>query len=409
MDISLEKREVRTKQILLVTSILQEPLAALITLLPLLIIKELHATAFQISVLTALLPTVAILSFYWGSFLDLKSCSYRIRKNLVLSTYFAAFLFLLSPLSNDPWIFVLAGACYTLFWRAANPARMELLKRNISNGEREKVYSHYFKISYAVGMILAPLLGILIDSGLEVWKWLFVAAGTLYMISGWVYSHIPLDTDARTVALKKPFWKVVSDPWKVSYEILQKNPTFLHFQIGFFIAGFGLMFAKPAGDWLLGSLNISYLALSLCRNLVKGLGVIGTAKVWGEKLNRSSILQLSYIVCFGFMVYNALLLGGYFSVGFIFLAYLIYGVAQSGSHLVWNLSGTLLSGSDSSHQYTSVNILAVGIRGCVTPVLGGLFLSLFGVEVALIVGVGILFSGAWYLSRRSEVAGETVN
>ncbi len=397
---SLVNSEPRTIAILLCASVLQEPLSSLILLLPILMIKEVYANAIHISALTALAPAVSILSFYLCARLNPKSSSKTIKKNLVLATCLTALVFLLFPLESNPWFFVFASTCYTLFFRAANPARMELLKRNISAHKREKVYSWIFKVSYSIGMLLGPALGSILDSQPSLWKCLFVCASLCYLLSALLYHVLPIDFTIEEEAVSKRDWhQVILDPWKRSYEILCKNSIFARFQIGFFIAGFGLMLAKPAGDWLLGNLDISYYSLFLCRTFLKGLGVIGTAHIWVRRLNHSTILKLSSFVAWGFLCYNLLLMGGFISVSYIFLAYLVYGVAQSGSHLMWNLSGTLLSGEEPSHQYSTVNILAVGVRGCIAPVLGGMVLSIFGVIPALIIGGMIMFIGAQYLAR----------
>ncbi len=320
----------------------------------------------------------------------------------MLATFLTAALFLFSSFFENPWFFVLASTCYTLFFRAANPARMELLKRNIAREQRERVYSWTFKVSYAVGMLLGPFLGLLLDRYPDLWRLLFVCSAILYVLSGRLYQSIPVtDSAVKEPLPKRDLFKILIEPWESSYELIQANSLFARFQIGFFIAGFGLMLAKPAGDWLLGNLDISYYSLFVCRTFLKGLGIIGTADMWAGRLQRASILRCAHLVAWGFIAYNLLLMGSTVSVASIFLAYLIYGIAQSGSHLVWNLSGTLLSGNDSSHQYSAVNILAVGIRGCIAPVLGCIFLNWMGVMPTLLIGIAIMYFGARYLSIKA--------
>ncbi|MGR3951741.1 MAG: hypothetical protein QRY74_02330 [Chlamydia sp.] len=390
-----------TAKILLYASILQEPLSVLILLLPFLIIKELNATTIHISAVTALAPTIAIISFYWSSIF--KSSSQILRINLVISTCSTAALFLLAPIASNPWFFVVASTCYTLFFRAANPARMELLKRNIPENQRERIYSWTYKISYATGMILGPFFGLILDREPDLWKPLFVFSATMYMLSGWLYCFIPIDEMHDEIDIpRKDLSKVIIGPWKKSFEIIQKNSRFAKFQVGFFIAGFGLMLAKPAGDWFLGNLDISYQSLLMCRTFLKGLGVLGTIDIWSKHLKPTTILQLAHLIAWGFLLYNLLLMGTPISVSFLYLAYFVYGIAQSGSHLIWNLSGTLLSGKDSSYQYSAVNIVAVGIRGCIAPVLGCIFLNFWGVMPTLFFGVVIMFLGARYLAQDSS-------
>jgi len=393
----------KTKFLLITASILQEPLACLQSLLPILIIKQLNAGIIHISFLTSLLPTVAIISFYWGSLLHRTQSLYCIRHNLVSATLLAALLFLFTPWMNNPWFFVLAGSCYFLFFRAANPARIEIFKKFFKENTREALYSKIFKTIYGISIILAPVFGKTIDTNPKLWRILFFLSALLYMLSALCYQLIPIQGKKPTPTKpKQSALHTLIEPWLTSYAILKKNPLFSWFQLGFFITGFGLMLAKPATELLLGNLPISYYSLFIGRLLFKGIGVIGSAKVWSRHLNAASVLSLASLVAYGFMSYTLLVMATSSSSFFIFPAYLLYGITQSGSHLIWNLSGALLSGNESSCQYSSVNILSVGIRGSIAPAIGGLCIGTIGMIPALSCGTIFMLFGAYYLSKKHK-------
>ena len=124
-----------TKCSFFLANIFQEPFLSLYALLAFVLTKELKATAFEIAILTMLRPTVSLFSFYWGSFL----LRHRtlLRANLFVATFLSVFMFLFSPLVSNVWYFIVAGAFFWLFSKAALPALLELLKINSAKGQRE--------------------------------------------------------------------------------------------------------------------------------------------------------------------------------------------------------------------------------------------------------------------------------
>ncbi|MFI5334962.1 MAG: hypothetical protein ACHQT8_07385, partial [Chlamydiales bacterium] len=81
------------------------------------------------------------------------------------------------------------------------------------------------------------------------------------------------------------------------------------------------------------------------------------------------------------------------------LAHLIYGIAQGGSHLVWHLSGTIFAGEENSTPFTTVNVLMIGLRGAVGPLLGGLLCHSVGPIPVLLIGAMIGLFGGWFVLK----------
>jgi ABC-type polysaccharide/polyol phosphate export permease len=81
---------------------------------------------------------------------------------------------------------------------------------------------------------------------------------------------------------------------------------------------------------------------------------------------------------------------------------MFYGIAQAGSHLIWNLSSGYFSKDQDSTPYTALNILLQGIRGCFAPLLGGLMTQLMGPLIVLITGAMIAFFGMVVMIRNNQ-------
>ena len=144
----------KTKRLLFFSGLMQVPFIAVNLLLDVILYKHFGASAYQISFVTTMRPLLAVLAFYWGSVLLFRPQLLRI--SLVIATAGATFLFLFAPWAESIWYFIIAEGCYVLFLRAAAPAQMEILKINIDNGAREKIFSQSLSLSHSAGATWPP-------------------------------------------------------------------------------------------------------------------------------------------------------------------------------------------------------------------------------------------------------------
>lgn len=387
-----------TRRAFFISHMVQEPFIALYSMLGILLTKQLDASPFQVAVLTMLKPVVSVLSFYWGSLLQHKRT--HLRANLLAATSFAVLPFVFAPLVDHAWFFVAAGAGYALFSRAAIPARMELLKINVPTEEREHLFSNASCLAYAVGVIASVSFGVLLDLRPEWWTQLVCVAASVSLFSVVALASIPDGSGGARPErgpLDAPVKEILLHPWQAAIGLLKTRPDFFHFQVGFFLAGLGLMVAMPAIPSFLTELNVSYTELFFSLGVLKGLGFILTSNLWAKAIHRFSISLVSGAVFCGFGLFLICLLLAAVTPIFVLVAYGIYGVAQAGSHLVWNLSGPIFSGKETSFQYSSVNVLAIGVRGMVGPLVGGLIAQFLSPEIAIATGCVIGASAMWYM------------
>ena len=207
-------------------------------------------------------PVLAVLAFYWGSLLLFRPGA--VRASLVVATALAASLFVFAPFVDAIWYFIVAECCFVLFWRASGPAQMEILKQNVEKGERETLFSRALSLSHASGIIIGPILGLFLKSYPLLWKELFAVLAIFYGLSAWVKScfYISNQPAVRT----QIHWKdLLITPWRDSLRLLRENSSFARFQIGFFIAGSGLMFAKPSIPGFLAHSHLSFFRIT-CRS-----------------------------------------------------------------------------------------------------------------------------------------------
>ena len=394
----------KTRVALFLTSILQEPLFTLFSLCAFILRKDLGATAFQIAVLTMLRPLVSILSYYWSSLITKRKD--RLRSNFLLAGFLSCLPFLFFPIVSNSWFVIAGAAIYVLFYRGGSPAWIEILKQNMSKKARENIFSWGSAIGYLEGVFLAIGIGKILDHHTNMWRWLFFGAAILRIVNFFLLIKIPIKkvTETEKKINKSTFKELVMEPWRNSYKLMKTRPDFSRFQWGFMISGFGIMLIQPALPlFFVDKLKLSYTDLAIALSICKGLGFAFFSPFWAKVMGKSPIMKLSSLVflCVGF--FPLLLLFSSFHIAWVYLAYFFYGIAQGGSHLIWNLSGPVFAGTEDSSPFTSVNVAMVGVRGAIAPPIGGLLAVFFGPIFVLFLGIFFSFySGIKMLSKKKS-------
>ncbi|MDE3046300.1 MAG: MFS transporter [Verrucomicrobiota bacterium] len=392
----LNARQKNTSRVLWASNLLNEPLFTLYGFLGFILYKDLGASAWVIALMTTLKPVVTILSFYWAA------GKKRLKSNAMWAGVFMRVPFLLCPWVDDVWFVVAAAVNYMFWYRAGVPAWLEILKRNIKRGRRERSFSLSSGLAYAEGVVLALGMGGLLDREPGLWKFLFFGAAIVGLFSVVLLSRIDVEEEVEEKEVIS--WKErVVRPWRDSLRLMRERPDFSLFQWGFMLCGFGVMLIQPALPLLaVDALGISYIEMAAAISVAKGLGFSFSSPLWGRMFERFSITQITSGVFLSFGLFPLLLALSPFGLGWLYAAYFWYGVAQGGCHLVWNMSGPLFAGKEDSSRYTGVNVVLAGLRGAVAPGLGSWLSMLWGpIQVLCIGGVLCFYSGFWLFRRKA--------
>lgn len=388
-----------TRHALLWMNLASEPLISLYTLIPFILRKDFGSSMFQVSLFITLRPVLSVFSFYWSAYL--KEGKGKLIANLVSASLLAYLPFLFFPWVNEFWFLLLASAMYQLFSKAAIPSLIEVLKRNIPKKPREHVFSLFFILSFIESGLLGILFGGLLDAHLIDWKMLFFFA-SLIGLSGILLflrlkvPELPLNKEQRGAPSS------LAHPWQESFRLMRERADFAHFQAAFMVGGSALMLMAPAlSSYYVDTLELTYTNITTARFIFMAIGVAGSSLLWKKGLSDVPLLKLTLWVLFGFGLFPVALLMAQIDLWFLYLAFFIYGVAQAGSHLIWNLSGTFFAVDQDSSPYTRVNILMLGLRGAVMPLTGGLLCDLLGPTPVLILGMALCLYGSRYLFLRT--------
>jgi MFS family permease len=394
-----------TRFALLWMNLASEPLISLYTLIPFILRKDFGSSMFQVSLFITLRPVLSVFSFYWSAYL--KEGKGKLIANLVSASLLAYLPFLLFPWVNNFWFLLFASAMYQLFSRAAVPSLIEVLKRNIPKKPREHAFSLFFILSFFESGLLGLAFGGLLDAHFFDWRMLFffsslVGLSSIFFFSRLNVPELPGRAEDREVPLS------LAHPWKESFRLMRERSDFADFQAAFMIGGSALMLMAPAlSSYYVDTLSLSYTNITTARFIFMAIGVAGSSLLWKKGLSHVPLLKLTLWVLIGFGLFPIALLMAQIDLWFLYLAFFIYGVAQAGSHLIWNLSGTFFSLEGNSLPYTRVNILMTGLRGAVMPLIGGLLCDLLGPTPVLVLGVALCLYGSRYLLGKSRSASAT--
>lgn len=377
-----------TRSSFLWTRILNVPFFAVLSLLPLILYKELQVTALQIAVSVSLKPISALLASYWSTSIHKRQD--LLNSNIVCANVLRYLPFLFFPWINSPWLMILAFGSYMTLNRGVVPAWMEIFKRNIHGESREKVFAFGSILDY-LGPALLPLaIGLVLDDFHTYWRWLFFGTALLGLFSTYfLYQLPPIPTNREEAFSKAPesLLDKISKPWKQSWGLLTERGDFAKFQIGFMFGGAGLMvIAATLPMFFVDVLHLSYTEMALAIALCKGIGFTVTSPLWIKLFHRYDIFYFSGLVTILAALFPFFLLGAQFHLILLYAAYLLYGFMQAGSELSWHMSGPVFAKEKGSSLYSQTNVLSVGVRGCVAPFLGSLIYTMGNPTTAMFVG-----------------------
>jgi len=383
-----------TAKAFLLSNLLCCPFWGVFDLLPIILCKELNASPLQITTMIALKPLTALLAFYWGG--GIFSGRNRLTLNL-LTAYLIKFLpFLFAPFFTNPWVFIGAFGLHMLVLRGTIPPWMELLKRDNRNLDHGKVCSLGSTINHVGNALLPIFFGWLLDNLEGSWKWIFVLTSFLGLSSIGLILKIP--TYSLQEHVKTNLKSVILKPWKDLSKILREKPHFLRFQVGFFLGGAGLMIIHPVlPKYLTGNLELSYTKILIATCFCKGLGFVISSPFWVKLFKRYEIFHFSSKIPLLAAIFPFMLFLAHLHIYFLFIGYLLYGVMQGGSELGWKMSGPIFSKEEDSSPYSSINVLAVGIRGGIFPYLGAFLYMLGGTYLPLVLGGLLCLTASLYL------------
>lgn len=378
----------RTRNAYIWTRVLDTPFWGLFNLLPFILYKDLHATPFQLALIITLKPLVSILSSYWSNHVHLNPG--RLVSNIISARWLAYLPFLFFPLIHNTWYLIVCFGLFMFLQVGMMPAWMELLKQNVPEKTREKVFSYTQAFGYLGGGLLPFAVGWILDKWMGSWIWMFPLVALLALTAHFWHRLILVRIQSVKRECQSTKAHPILKPWKSAFELLNRRRDFAKFQVGFMLMGGGLMIIQPSLPiFFVDQLHLSYTELAVAVTLCKGIGFAFSSPIWVRLMQRVDIFHFGALIALLATLFPLFLMMAQSQLLWLYLAYLAYGLMQAGSELNWNMSGPIFAKNEDSSPYSSVNVIAVGIRGIFIPTLGAYCLTQFGAS-AVIMSCGVL-------------------
>lgn len=392
----------KTQLAYLWTSVLNTPFWAIFNMLPFILYKELHATPLQVTSIIILKPTVSLFAVYWSALIEKRKD--RLIANLIWARAISHLPFFFFPFVDNPWFFIASFGLYMMLSRGTVPAWMEILKLNIPDLSRKKIFAYASTLGYIGAAVIPFAMGSLLDSYIQFWRWIFPATALVSLLAILFKSRIPIHLDMPKQTddnISTISWKLqLMKPWKNAWELICRRPDFVRFQFGFMLGGSGLIVMQPAlPGFFMDKLSLSYTELAFAMTLCKGIGFAMASSLWARLMSKINIyLFNSWVTLFAFL-FPMCLLAAQINLAWLYIGYLLYGMMQAGSEMSWNLSGPLFAKDEDSSVYSSLNVLTVGIRGCFVPAIGSLLAYQFHASGVLILGGALCLFSSYFMAR----------
>lgn len=391
------------------SNILNAPLWALFNMLPFILFKDMHATQLEVTAIIILKPASSLFALYWSTLVEKRAD--RLLSNLIWARILSHLPFFFFPFVDNTWFFIASFGFYMMLTRGTLPAWMEVLKQNIPGTLRERVFAYGSMASYLGSALIPFALGGIMDAFTGSWRWMFPLTAMISLTSVLFKIRIPITLEdpacgrSRQNLLTPPICQALLKPWKSAWELISRRKDFARYQLGFMLGGSGLIIMQPALPvFFMDGLHLSYTELAVALTLCKGLGYAITSPTWARLMSRVDVYRFNSLVTLLAFIFPFFLLAAKGNLAWLYGGYILYGVMQAGSEMSWHLSGPLFAKDEDSSVYSSINVLTVGLRGCLVPAIGSLLVYVFHASGVMLVGALLCLSSAIAMSYYSAFA-----
>ncbi|MDP1607846.1 MAG: MFS transporter [Chlamydiales bacterium] len=392
------------------TRLIGTPCWCLISMLAFILYKNMHLSPLQITIIVALKPASSLLVPYWSQAIYQRSD--RIIKNLIGANFLRHLPLFFIPWFHSSWFIIFSFGIYMLLTRATIPAWMELFKYTLPKTRHEEIIGYGTIIDYLGTATFTVVIGMLLDNDQGIWKWLFSISAGLGILSSFLFILLPelSAPTPHTETLPSQRFKIqekIFRPWRQIWQLISCRKDFLVFQIGFMFGGAGLMIMQPVlPQFFVDTLHLSFTEIGIALALCKGVGVALTSPLWTRLFRKVNIFRLSALVTFFAALFPFFLLASSSHLALLYFAYVFYGIMQAGSELSWHMSGLVFAQEKDSSLFSSINVLTVGIRGCMVPAIGSMLVPFIHPVGVILLGalLCLLASGYFLFNGRTHLA-----
>ncbi|MCI0651518.1 MAG: MFS transporter [Planctomycetes bacterium] len=334
-------------------------LNSLIAAAPAIAVRNLHATPFDVMLITMAPGVAQLVSFFFAGAFD----AIDRRKLILYPALFGRLPLAFLLLAGDLWLFIAL-----LMWQAIMVVPItagwnSLLRVNYTNETRGSLYGRAVRYGHLSSALIALALGLWLDENPRAFQYAYPTAAAAGVMACWLFTRIPLRPGAPS-AVRAPRFDVL-----YAVRVLSADSAFFRYQVGFFFYGTAfmvIMIAKPLyATHVLDASN----TVQLGANALWGIAIVLFTPYMGRVMDRSNPATLTAI-SFALLVLHSLVLCFATTTAIYLVAESIFGVAMAGVLISWNMGPVAFAGPGEAGRYTGVHAALVGVRALLGHPLG---------------------------------------
>jgi predicted MFS family arabinose efflux permease len=243
-------------------------------------------------------------------------------------------------------------------------------------------------------------VSVLMDKYDDLWRYVFVSFALIHLLNLILILRLKVPASIQTNVQNISFKSLVVEPIKKGWNLVKMKPEFMHYIFIYCLGGAGIIAIQPMlPTYFKETLHLSYTQLAVAFSFCKGIAFISSSPIWARYMQRISLYTVNIFMNVFSCLFLILMMTSSLGMYWLFPAYLCYGTMQAGTEMSWNMSGPIISRRQDSTLYSTVNLGAIGIRGCICPIFGYLLFtytnSLCVFAVAFLLCFSCIVYGSW--------------
>ena len=352
--------------------------------------KILHASSWQLALMTSLSGAGMVLAFFWGGFAQRRRKMPFVFWPWVISS---AIYFLLGMVDQATGFCLLAGTM-GFIGQVGSPAVAGIIRSNYPSKLRGMITGFtrrwHMLIAALVGFAGAELIERFSTDLPKLYKGILPVGGVCSLAAAFIFLRIRVRGEGRledAEAEPEPF-----HPFE-PFMVLVRDGRFRTYMIDFFIFGLANLMLSPITPIVLrDDLNADFRQMQWTTFIIPTVLGILTVGLWGRVLDRSNpiimrgwmnivwaVLPVTYFCAF-FVPREGLPVGPWHvpPVAIVWVGSFFQGMVAAGQGLVWTLGAMYFAKKEDVPLYQGVHIGLTGLRSLGGAFLGPLAVVYFG-------------------------------
>ncbi|MBA4387912.1 MAG: hypothetical protein C0404_08015 [Verrucomicrobia bacterium] len=340
----------------------------------------LHASQWDLAVMTSLEGVGMLLAFFWGGF-----ASGRRKMPFILwPNVIGGVIFFILGLIGIPTIFCVLVGLVGLVFSIGMPAKAGIVSSNMPASVRGLISGFVQRWSMLIAVVTAIVAAEIIQHYSWTYIWIVPLGGIFTIASALIYNRMHVRGEGRLSTT--PGFNPLA-----SFHVLVRDKFFRTYMTDFFLFGLANLMTLPLVMIVLrDDMHVDFRQIQWTNVIIPAVMGLVTVGFWGRVLDRSNpvkmrawmnLVWIVLPVCYYIAPRSGLSVFGISiqPVVFIWFGAIVQGTIAAGQGLIWMLGATYFARKEDVPLYQGVHIGLTGVRALIGSFLGPLMVEhLFG-------------------------------